>query len=199
MAAQKKGAPQLFTGPALKQAVLSLCAKEYERVTYERWVPKDHADPATLRQDFETQTAVARAVQQVSLALAEIRAKRQSLGPWGSKLAAWATAALMELDAVRPDDPPATLLAFILQKLESVKIPREVPMDRRKSAAKQAPPEIIWRGGEHRYRAPTNRELAFMTLLLGHWPDLPLGTPISPEYVVRQEANAISSLNRRRK
>jgi hypothetical protein len=186
--AGKNRAP-LLTGRALRAAVRGFCEVEYERVTYEPWDPSRYPDLAEMEKSLDERKDVERMCTEAEKVLGQLRKKR---GP----LRQWANGALLALAEIRPEKPAATLHAFMVEMFERSSVPAGVPVDRRQKNAKQAPPSIVWPSGPK--RKPTPRELAFMTLLLGHWPDLPVNTPISPEEVIRQEARAIASLRRRR-
>jgi hypothetical protein len=183
-----------FEGAELKLAVRAHCQKEFKRVTYEPWDPKRYPDWSTLEQTYEAKKRVAQQCASVRRLLDELQTMDQVVPP----LAEWAARGAQRLAELVPD-VPRTLLGFAVQQLELTPIPSEVPKDRRDRAAKRAPPAVYWRSGPGRYREPTNRELAFMTLLLGHWPDIQPGARTSPEEVVRQEANAVASALRRRR
>jgi hypothetical protein len=196
MATKKKRVPRLLVGKALKEAVCALCKEEYERVFYEPWDPTRYPALAELEKAFDVRTKVVRLCTEIEGALRELG--QTGSDRLGEALDGWAGEALRGVQELRPDAAPATLHGFIIQLVESGKVPREVPVDRRRKEARQAPPEIYWRTGPGRYRAPTDREIAFVTLLIGCWPDMQPGTPTSAEDVVRQEANAVASLRSRR-
>jgi hypothetical protein len=195
MAAQKKRTPRLLVGEALKEAVLTLCREEYERIFYEAWDPKRYPDWVSLQGAFDVRKNIERLCREIKSALDELRQLGSEHLGWA--LDEWVDEALRGVDELRPDEPPATLHGFIIQMVERGEVPREVPIDRRTKEAKRAPPEIYWRTGPGRYRAPTNREIAFVTLLIGCWPLMQPSTPTSAEDVVRQEAKAIASARRR--
>lgn len=111
----------------------------------------------------------------------------------------WVRDALHNAAERTPEPVPTSLRAYVIEVLlRSTFVYQDIEADTRRRAARapRGADFVRWAGAPR--RPPVNRELAYITLLIGLRPQLATHGRYTAEEVVRREAQAIAEIRRRR-